>query len=54
LAVFSDLARYFRSLVPYPPEVSEQLADEPYVRNVVELVYRSTMTIAPAGTAFGL
>lgn len=59
LAVFGDLARYFRGLVPYPPEVNEQLSDEPYVRNVVELVYRSTsgrssMTVTSAETPAGL
>ncbi len=40
LAVFGDLSRYFRTLVPYPAEIGEQLADEAYVRNVVEVVYR--------------
>ncbi|HML16357.1 MAG TPA: RDD family protein [Bryobacteraceae bacterium] len=53
LALFAELARYFRSLVPYPPEVAEQLSDEPYVRNVVELVYSSRVTAAPAQTAAG-
>ncbi len=40
LALFAQLADHFRALVPYPPEVTEQLADEPYVRDVVELLYR--------------
>jgi uncharacterized RDD family membrane protein YckC len=40
LALFAQLAGHFRALVPYPPEVAEQLADEPYVRDVVELLYR--------------
>jgi uncharacterized RDD family membrane protein YckC len=40
LALFAELADHFRALVPYPPEVIEQLADEPYVRDVVELLYR--------------
>jgi uncharacterized RDD family membrane protein YckC len=42
LAVFGELARYLRMLVPYPAEVVEQLADDQYVRNVVEILYRSS------------
>ena len=34
--LFGDLARYFGKLVEYPAEVVEQMADEQYVRNVVE------------------
>lgn len=40
LAVFGDLAAHFRSLVEFPAEVTEALADEQYVRNVVEVLYR--------------
>jgi len=40
LALFAQLAGHFRALVPYPPEIIEQIADEPYVRDVVELLYR--------------
>lgn len=40
LEVFGELAAHFRSLVAYPPEVIEQLSDEQYVRNVVEVLYR--------------
>jgi uncharacterized RDD family membrane protein YckC len=40
LAVFADLASYFRLLVPYPAEIVEQIADEPYVRDVLEVLYR--------------
>jgi uncharacterized RDD family membrane protein YckC len=39
LALFAQLAGHFRDLVPYPPEIAEQLADEPYVRDVVEVLY---------------
>jgi hypothetical protein len=39
LAVFGNLAGYFRVLVVYPPEVVEQLSDEQYVRNVLEILY---------------
>jgi len=39
LEVFAALADYFRALVPYPPEVVEQISDEQYTRNVVEILY---------------
>jgi len=40
LDLFADLAAHFRSLVEFPPEAVEQLSDEQYVRNVVEILYR--------------
>lgn len=40
LAVFAELAAHFRALVPYPADLVEQLADEQYVRNVIEILYR--------------
>jgi uncharacterized RDD family membrane protein YckC len=54
LTLFAQLADHFRALVPYPPEVTEQIADEPYVRDVVELLYRpadresSTRVMSPS------
>jgi len=41
LQLFADLAEHFRSLVEFPAEAVEQLSDEQYVRNVVEILYRS-------------
>src|SRR5580698_9340982 len=41
LALFGDMAGYFRGVVEYPVEVVEQLSDEQYVRNVVEVLFRS-------------
>ncbi len=41
LALFRELAGHFRQLVEYPPEVVEQLSDEQYVRNTVEVLFRS-------------
>ena len=43
--VFSELALRFRSLATFPPEDVEFMADEQYVRNAVEIVFR------PAGAA---
>jgi len=39
LALFRDLAGHFRPLVVYPAEIVEQLSDEQYVRDVVEILY---------------
>jgi len=41
LQLFADLAAHFRSLVEFPPEAAGQLSDEQYVRNVIEILYRS-------------
>jgi uncharacterized RDD family membrane protein YckC len=40
LQLFADLAAHFRSIVTFPQEAVEQLSDEQYVRNVVEILYR--------------
>lgn len=48
VALFSELASGFRELVPYPPEVADALADEQYVRNVVDIVYRTSPGAAAA------
>ncbi|HUA85527.1 MAG TPA: RDD family protein [Bryobacteraceae bacterium] len=54
LAVFADLAARFRAMVPYPIEVTEQLADEQYVRDVVAIVYHSSAgSFAPASKSAG-
>jgi uncharacterized RDD family membrane protein YckC len=42
LRVFRELAQYFRPLAEYPPEVVEQLSDEQYIRDVVEILYSSS------------
>ena len=47
LALFKELAERLRDLVAYPPEVVEQLSDERYVRNVVEILYRSARDKGP-------
>ncbi|MDP8981025.1 MAG: RDD family protein [Acidobacteriota bacterium] len=39
LDLFAELAVYFRGLVEFPPEATEQLSDEQYVRDAVEILY---------------
>ena len=39
IELFAELAQEYRGLVEFPEEAMEQLSDEQYVRNVVEVVY---------------
>lgn len=39
--LFRDLADHFRNAVPFPAEAVEALPDEQYVRNVVDVLFRS-------------
>lgn len=38
LALFKEMAESFRAVVQFPPEAVEDIADEQYVRNVLEVV----------------
>jgi hypothetical protein len=38
--LFAELAAHFKSLVEFPPESVEGIADEQYVRNVVDVLFR--------------
>jgi uncharacterized RDD family membrane protein YckC len=40
LQVFSEIAGVFKGMVSLPPEVTEGVTDEQFVRNVVEVLYR--------------
>ncbi|MEW5978942.1 MAG: RDD family protein [Acidobacteriota bacterium] len=39
MELFRELADHFKTLVPFPEEALEGLADEQYVRNVVEVLF---------------
>lgn len=39
--LFSDLAAHFQSLVDFPAEATDGVADEQYLRNVVDILYRT-------------
>jgi uncharacterized RDD family membrane protein YckC len=39
--LFSDLATHFRAIVEFPAEATDGVADEQYLRNVVDVLYRS-------------
>jgi uncharacterized RDD family membrane protein YckC len=39
--MFNDLAAHFRARVEFPPEATEGVADEQYLRNLVDVLYRT-------------
>jgi len=41
LQLFADLANHFRAKVTFPAEATDGVSDEQYVRNVVDVLYRS-------------
>jgi len=43
IALFHELAAHFKSLVKFPQEILDGLTDERYVRNVVDVVFRSRL-----------
>ncbi|MEQ2006590.1 MAG: RDD family protein [Limisphaerales bacterium] len=55
--LFAELAAHFKSLVEFPPETTEGITDEQYVRNVVDILFRprgkaasTAVASAPAST----
>ncbi len=40
VGLFAEIAAYYRSLVEFPIEAVEQISDEQYVRNVVEILFQ--------------
>jgi uncharacterized RDD family membrane protein YckC len=39
--LFADLAAHFRAAVEFPPEATDGITDEQYLRNVVDVIYRT-------------
>ena len=44
IILFGEVADHYRGLVEFPPEATEQISDEQYVRNVVEILFRAPAT----------
>ena len=40
VALFRELASYFKEVTPFPPEATEGVGDEQYVRNVADVLFR--------------
>jgi uncharacterized RDD family membrane protein YckC len=47
LALFAEIAGHFRAKVTFPPEATEGITDEQYVRNVVDVLYKRRETALP-------
>jgi uncharacterized RDD family membrane protein YckC len=43
--LFSELAGHFRAKVEFPQEATDGLAEEQFLRNVVDVIYRSTVNV---------
>lgn len=41
--LFAGLAAHFRIMVEFPPEATDGITDEQYLRNVVDVIYRTRM-----------
>ena len=41
VTLFAELADHFKSVVTFPPEIIEAMPDEQYVRNVVDILFRT-------------
>ena len=39
--LFGELATYFHAKVDFPPEAIEGITDEQYIRNIVDVIYRT-------------
>ncbi len=49
--LFAELAAYFRDKVEFPPEAIEGITDEQYLRNVVDVLYRTRAQVRPEKVA---
>ena len=44
--LFGDLASHFRAKVEFPAEATDGIADEQFVRNVVDVLYRTRAAVS--------
>ena len=54
VALFRRMADHFRQLVPFPPETVESVPDEQYIRNVVDVLFRTRTERAERTTTAGM
>ncbi len=47
IVLFTELADHFRAMLDFPPEATDGLSDEKYIRNVVDTLFRSQMGSEP-------
>jgi uncharacterized RDD family membrane protein YckC len=41
IELFADLAAHFRAKVEFPPDATDGITDEQYLRNIVDVIYRT-------------
>ena len=41
--LFAELADHFRSIIDFPPEATDGLSDEQYIRNVIDTLFRAQL-----------
>ena len=51
LVLFREFGEYLRNVVPYPAEIVEQLPDEQYVRNMVDVLFQHNLPASPGTMA---
>jgi len=51
--LFAELAGHFRARVEFPPEATDGITDEQYLRNVVDILYRSRIDTRSEKVAAG-
>ena len=47
--LFADFAEHFRLLVEFPPEATEGLTDEAYLKAVVDVLFRTREQVSGVG-----
>ena len=45
LDLFDKIVSYFKNIVSFPPEATDGISDEQYVRNVVDALFRPKVSI---------
>jgi uncharacterized RDD family membrane protein YckC len=50
IELFRELAAHFRAKADFPPEATDGITDEQYLRNIIDLVYRPAGSPGPAAT----
>ena len=51
LVLFREFGEYLKNVVPYPAEIVEQLTDEQYVRNTVDVLFQHSLPASPGTMA---
>ena len=53
VGLFADLAAHFKAIVTFPPEDTDSMPDEQYIRNVVDILFRTKVAATPSSQNSG-